>query len=68
MQVDDESPFVREWALWGIRNLCEASPSIRERISDLQVVNTVESPELQAAGLHLQHDSGTGKINLLRNS
>ena len=25
-QLDRESPLAREWALWGVRNLCEGNP------------------------------------------
>lgn len=64
-QVDEESPLLREAALWAVRNLCEGNLSIQKQIEELQVVDTVETPELQQAGLQLQHDSATGKIKLI---
>ena len=30
-QVDGESPLAREWALWGVRNLCEGNPAAQVR-------------------------------------
>ena len=65
LQVDDESPFLREVALWGVRNLCEGNLSIQHQIEQLQVLETVQSPEMQAAGIRLQHDPGTGKMNIV---
>lgn len=65
LQVDDESPFLRESALWCIRNLCEGNPSIQQEIEDLQMVDVVDSPELQAAGIKLEHDPSTGKLKTL---
>ena len=64
-QVDDESPFLREAALWGIRNLCEGNTSIQKQIDELQVIGTVDSPELQQAGVQVQLDPATGKLKLI---
>ncbi len=65
LQVDEDSPLLREAALWAVRNLCEGNLSIQKQIEELQVVDTVQTPELERAGLQLQHDPGTGKINLI---
>jgi ataxin-10 len=65
MQVDDESPFLREVALWGVRNLCEGNFSIQQKIEELQIVGTVDTPELQKAGVAIQHDPASGKINII---
>lgn len=64
-QVDDESPFLREVALWGVRNLCEGNFSIQQKIEELQIVGTVDTPELQKAGVAIQHDPASGKINII---
>ncbi len=63
--MDDESPFLREVALWGVRNLCEGNPSIQKRIEELQVVGTVDTPELQSAGVAIEHDPASGKIRMI---
>ena len=59
---------MREWALWGVRNLCEGSEAARTALGDLQVVDTVQSPELTAAGFRLEHDPATHKISLVKSS
>lgn len=38
-QVDDHSPLAREWGLFAVRNLCEVSAGIRDRISNLKVTH-----------------------------
>lgn len=30
-QLDRDSPLAREWALWGVRNLCEGNPAAQVR-------------------------------------
>lgn len=62
--MDDESPLLREVALWAVRNLCEGNLSIQRQIEELQVVDVVETPETQAAGVALQHDPATGKMTI----
>lgn len=64
-QVSETNPFLREAALWAVRNLCKGNLEVQKRIEELQVVDTVQSPELRAAGLQVQHDSATGKLNLI---
>lgn len=61
LQVDEESPFVREWALWGIRNLCEGNDAVQESIKDLQALQVSASPELQGLGFHVEMDTASGK-------
>ena len=63
-QVDDESPLLREVALWAVRNLCEGNLGIQRQIEELQVVDVVETPEMEAAGVALQHDPTTGKVSI----
>ena len=65
MQVDNESPLLREVALWAVRNLCEGNLGIQKQIGELQVVDVVDTPEMQAAGVALQHDPATGKVSIL---
>ena len=60
-QWDEENPFVREYALWAVRNLCEGNEEIQSSISSLRASGTVHSPELQAKGLQIKLDDVTGK-------
>ncbi len=66
MQVDDESPLVREWALWAVRNLCEGDEGAREAISALSVGGVVPDAALQRAGLAVQLDAVTGRPRAVR--
>ena len=63
-QVDDRSPWVREWALWGIRNLCEGSQAAQAAIQELQPQAPVSSPELQQLGMRVVLDRATGRFSL----
>lgn len=64
-QWDEENPFVREYALWAVRNLCEGNEEIQSSISSLRASGTVHSPELQAKGLQIKLDDVTGKPKLV---
>ncbi len=66
LQVDDESPLVREWALWAVRNLCEGDEGAREAISQLKARSIVQDDALQRAGLSVQLDEATGRPRTVR--
>lgn len=63
MQAVEDNPFLREVALWAVRNLCEGNLEIQKRIEELQVIEVAETPEMRAAGVSVEHDPATGKIN-----
>ena len=65
-QVDEESPLVREWALWAVRNLCEGDEGAREAITALSVTDVVQDAALQRAGLAMQLDAATGRPRAVR--
>jgi ataxin-10 len=56
------SPLAREWALWTIRNLCEGSVEARTAISNLQLLQVLESEELERANLKVTVDEGRLRI------
>jgi len=58
--------FAREWALWAVRNLCEASPAAAAALDSLTPVAGVDTPELVAAGLRVEVDVGTGKVRTVK--
>ena len=64
-QVDESSPLAREWALWGMRNLCEGHAAIQQDLAQLKAESVIDTQELQAAGIKLKLDHATGKISLL---
>ena len=66
VQVDDESPLVREWALWAVRNLCEGDEGARDAISALKVEGVVQDAALHRAGMAVQLDQSTGRPRAVR--
>ena len=64
--VDAAQPLLREWALLGLRNLCEMSSEARELIKGLEVKQCVQDPNLRAQGLRLELDPSTNKPKLAR--
>jgi hypothetical protein len=57
----DEEPFLREWALWGTRNLCETDDLIRKEIEVLAPEKILEAEELLRRGLKAELNPETGK-------
>lgn len=57
----EEEPFLREWALWGTRNLCEADDVIRKEIEVLAPEKILEAEELMKRGLKAELNPETGK-------
>ncbi len=66
MQVDDVSPMVREWALWGIRNLCEDNEAVQQAILDLQPISPILGPDLQSMGIEVEMDAANGRLSIVR--
>ncbi|EFJ48425.1 hypothetical protein VOLCADRAFT_60587 [Volvox carteri f. nagariensis] len=62
--LDEHSPLAREWALWGVRNMCEVSEEVQGRIAGLELQTAVETPELRQLGLKLELDKTTGKLKV----
>ena len=67
-QVDEDSPLAREWALWGVRNLCEGNAAVQQDLAQLKATSVVDSRELEQAGLRLQIDHATGKVKAVDRS
>mmetsp|Transcript_53119 Transcript_53119/g.168630 ORF Transcript_53119/g.168630 Transcript_53119/m.168630 type:complete len:224 (+) Transcript_53119:2031-2702(+) len=65
-QLDEDSPFVREWALWGVRNMCEGNDAIQQSIRDLQVVGAKQNEDLAAAGLRVEMDDISKQPRIVR--
>ena len=62
VQVDESSPYVREWALWAIRNLCAGNERAQSELASLQPMQVVQTEEMQRMGLDLRLDSITRKL------
>ena len=57
--------MVREWAMWGLRNLCEGNDSVQQAILDLQPVAPVQDPQLRQMGLQVELNPATGKLSVV---
>ena len=59
---EDGDDYLREWALWGVRNLCAGSDDARYEIEGLQPQVATDAHALAAAGLNVQVDENTGRV------
>lgn len=61
---EDGDDYLREWALWAVRNLCAGSDEARREIEELQPQVAADSHSLAAAGLNVEVDLETGKVKV----
>lgn len=61
---EDGDDYLREWALWGVRNLCAGSDVARGEIERMQPQAAADSQQLAAMGLNVEVDPGTGKVRV----
>lgn len=67
MQIDDANPLVKEWALWGVRNL-SANPTVRQTIEQLQAQGVAPSDVLREAGYEANLNQDTKRPRIVRAS
>lgn len=63
--VDESSPYLREWALFAVRNLCEGSERNQEEIAALEVQGGANTKETEAMGYRVEVDTKSGRPKLL---
>mmetsp|Transcript_17454 Transcript_17454/g.28193 ORF Transcript_17454/g.28193 Transcript_17454/m.28193 type:complete len:490 (+) Transcript_17454:113-1582(+) len=63
--VDENSPYLREWAILAIRNLTEGNPMNQEVIANLRLNGTVQNSVIEKAGLKVEMTED-GKAKLTR--
>ncbi|KAI0500824.1 hypothetical protein KFK09_019041 [Dendrobium nobile] len=63
--VDDDNPFLREWGLLTVRNLLEGNLENQQYIVELQLQDTVNTPEISGLGLKVEVDKNTGRAKLV---
>nr|XP_002122907.2 ataxin-10-like [Ciona intestinalis] len=57
--IDDNNPFIRQWAVFTIRNLCENNAENQAILSRLERHSVVENPIFQNSGLEVvESDDG----------
>ncbi|XP_020686695.1 ataxin-10 isoform X2 [Dendrobium catenatum] len=63
--VDDDNPFLREWGLLTVRNLLEGNLENQQCIVELQLQDTVNTPEISGLGLKVEVNKNTGRAKLV---
>jgi len=65
--IDENSPFLREWGILAVRNLCEGNEANQQVIADLQTQGVVQDSLLEGAGLRVELPEGDdGKPKIVR--
>ncbi|GAB4823120.1 hypothetical protein N2152v2_010166 [Parachlorella kessleri] len=65
-QMDRQSPLAREWALWGVRNLCEGNEAAQAAIRELQLCTALETEETRQLGVKLELDKSSGRLRVVQ--
>ena len=61
---EDGDEYLREYALWAVRNVCAGSEEARREIEALQPRAAADAHELAAAGLNVSVDPETGRVRV----
>lgn len=64
-QVDDLNPYMREWGILAVRNLCEDNEANQQIISSMQYVGVADNPELTRMGLKVVMEGGQFRLRKL---
>ncbi|KAB0803490.1 hypothetical protein PPYR_00460 [Photinus pyralis] len=62
--IDARNPYIIQWTIFAIRNLCENNPENQAVIASMNQQGVVDSATLQEMGLML-HDDGSNKISIV---
>ncbi|KAF8048123.1 hypothetical protein N665_2667s0002 [Sinapis alba] len=66
--TDDENPFLREWGLWGVRNLLEGNEENQKVVAELEMQGSVDVPQLREIGLRVEIDPITSRPKLVNDT
>ena len=61
---EDGDEYLREYALWAVRNVCAGSDAARGEIEAMQPRAAADAHELAAAGLRVAVDPVTGRVKI----
>ncbi|XP_044735528.1 ataxin-10 [Chrysoperla carnea] len=62
--IDARNPFIIQWVIFAVRNLCEGNPDNQKLIAGMTKAKTVDSETLQKMGIVLNDDSAN-KIGII---
>ncbi|KAJ2576830.1 Ataxin-10 [Coemansia sp. RSA 1807] len=65
MRIDDNHPFIKEYAVVALRSLLENNPTSQAYVSDMEAKGVVQDPKLASAGIQASLDS-SGHISVKR--
>ncbi|KAL3631524.1 hypothetical protein CASFOL_024508 [Castilleja foliolosa] len=66
--IDDDNPFLREWGVWSMRNILEGNMENQQLVADLELQNSVDSPDIAQLGLRVEVDPRTRRPKLVNAS
>ncbi|CAA0836051.1 ARM repeat superfamily protein [Striga hermonthica] len=66
--TDEENPFLREWGIFSMRNILEGNIENQRLVTDLELQQTVDSPEISKLGLRVEVDPTTRRPKLINTS
>ncbi|KAL3632250.1 hypothetical protein CASFOL_025234 [Castilleja foliolosa] len=66
--IDEDNPFLREWGVWSMRNILEGNMENQQLVADLELQNSVNSPEIAGMGLRVEINPRTRRPKLVNAS
>ncbi|XP_012083504.1 ataxin-10 [Jatropha curcas] len=63
--TDVDNPFLREWAIWSVRNLLEGNAENQQAVAELELQGSVDMPEFAGLGLRVEVDPKTRRAKLV---
>ena len=66
--TDEDNPFLREWAIWSMRNLLEGNAENQRVVAELELQGSVDVPEIAGLGLRVEVDPKTQRTKLVNAS
>ncbi|KAG6410263.1 hypothetical protein SASPL_128316 [Salvia splendens] len=63
--TDEDSPFLREWGIWSMRNVFEGNEENQKLVAQLELQRSVDTPEITEMGLRVEIDPKTQRPKLV---
>ncbi|KAJ8900372.1 hypothetical protein K2173_025012 [Erythroxylum novogranatense] len=63
--IDEDNPFLKEWAIWAVRNVLEGNVENHKVVTELELQGTVNVPEIAGLGLRVEVDETTRRAKLV---
>ncbi|KAG6412860.1 hypothetical protein SASPL_125552 [Salvia splendens] len=63
--TDEDSPFLREWGIWSMRNVFKGNEENQKLVAQLELQRSVDTPEITEMGLRVEIDPKTQRPKLV---